>query len=368
MQISSLKKITLVSFHLLLGWVCSGQDSIPVMEPDTTRIDTLVIRVMQDPIKIIPRGVSLTNPVISFKGTRPITKRKKKFRVPSFWERINELDIQLSEVAFVNWNAGGDNAVSALAKLYFVRNYKFRYFQWDNDLEFRFGWNAQEGRKWRKTDDAIRFSSTVGYRRDTISSWYYSVKANFNTQFADGFKYPNRDNAISRFMSPGYLFLGAGTSYIPEGKKFNLYLSPFTFKGTFVLDQELANQGAFGVEKAVLDAEGNVLTPGKNLYAELGMLVTHKWEFELAKNVLVNHNISLYGDYLRSFGNIDIDWQLKFNFKVNEFMNATVVTQMIYDDDILFDREEGPNGEVINTGEPRIQFRQQLGIGINYKF
>ena len=34
-----------------------------------------------------------------------------------------------------------------------------------------------------KTDDQIRLSSTFGYRRDTISNWYYSVKANFNTQF-----------------------------------------------------------------------------------------------------------------------------------------------------------------------------------------
>ena len=102
---------------------------------------------------------------------------------------------------------------------------------------------------------------------DTISSWYYSVKANFNTQFADGFKYPNRDTPISRFMAPGYFYIGAGASFIPDGKKFNLYISPITQKTTFVLDQDLADQGRFGVTKAVLDNEGNVISHGKeNLY------------------------------------------------------------------------------------------------------
>ncbi|MCO5724376.1 DUF3078 domain-containing protein [Robiginitalea marina] len=346
-----------------------GQDSLPTpAAPDTTRIDTIVIRSPQEPIRIIPRGVSLTNPVISFKQTRPLDKRRKRFRMPSFWERVNALDLQVSEMAFVNWNAGGDNAVSALAKVLFERNYKFRYFQWDNSMELRFGWNAQEGRQWRKTDDAIRLSSTLGYRRDTITDWYYSAKANFNTQFANGFKYPDRTSPISTFMAPGYLFLGGGISYIPEGKKFNLYLSPLTFKGTFVLDQTLADQGAFGVQKAVLDAEGNVITPGKNLYRELGILVTHQWELPLAENILLDHNLSLYTDYLNNFGNIDIDWQTKFNFRVNEFINATLIAHIIYDDDILFDREEAADGTVIDPGIPRVQFRQQLGIGVNYRF
>ncbi len=344
-----------------------GQDNPPIAA-DSVAADTVVIRTEQLPLRIVTRGVRLTSPVINFKATKAYTQRKKRFRVPSFWERIHELDVQLSEVAFVNWNAGGENAVSAIGKFYVARNYKFRYFQWDNDLELRFGWNAQEGRKWRKTDDAIRLSSTLGYRRDTISNWYYSVKMNFNTQFADGFKYPNRDEAISRFMAPGYLFLGAGTSYIPEGKKFNLYISPLTFKGTFVLDQELADKGAFGVQEALLDAGGNVVTPGENLFAELGFLVTHKWEFDLMEDISVKQDLSLYTDYLRVFGNVDVDWQLRFLFKVNEYISATLLAHMIYDDDIKFDREVAPDGTVVDEGSPRTQFRQQLGIGINYKF
>jgi hypothetical protein len=70
--------------------------------------------------------------------------------VPSFWTKENNFGINVSEVAFVNWNAGGDNAVSALSFLKFKRNYKFRYFKWDNNLDLRYGVNAQEGQKIRK--------------------------------------------------------------------------------------------------------------------------------------------------------------------------------------------------------------------------
>lgn len=346
-----------------------AQDSIPpITEPDTTVVDTIVIRQPQNRINIIPRGVNLTNPVISFNSTKPLTKRRKRFRVPSFWEKVNRLGINLSEVAFVNWNAGGDNSVSGTGSLKFIRNYKFRYIQWDNELELKYGINAQEGREVRKTDDAIRLSSAFAYRSDTITPWYYSAKGKFNSQFTDGFNYPDTSTPISRFMAPGYLFLGGGASYIPEGKNFNLYLSPASFKTTFVLDQELANNGAFGVKRAILDDEGNVIQEGDNTFSEFGILVTNQWEKEVLKNVVMLHKLSLYTDYIRSFGNVDIDWELNFRLKVNSFLQAELGVHIIYDDDIRFDQITADNGTIIDEGEPRIQLRQFLAVGITYDF
>ncbi len=358
---------------LVLAWcfnpVAQAQDTIVAATPtDSVLVDTIVIRVFQEKIRNIPRGVNLTNPVISFKQTRPLYKPYNQFRIPSFWEKENLIGLNLSEVAFVNWNAGGDNAITAIGRIKFQRNYKFRYVSWKNDLEMRFGWNAQEGRQWRKTDDAIRLSSTFGFRRDTISNWYYSAKANFNTPFADGFKYPDRSNPISRFMAPGYLFLGAGASYISQGDKFNLYLSPLTHRSTFVLDQELANNGAFGVQKAVKDSAGNIIEEGKTLFTSLGFLITNTWETPLAKNILLDHRVSLYTDYLRDFGNVDVDWEMNFIFTVNNLVKATIGTQLIYDDDIRFDVVEDADGNVIDPGVPRVQFKQLLSVGFAYNF
>jgi hypothetical protein len=88
----------------------------------------------------------------------------------------------------------------------------------------------------------------------------------------------------------------------------------------------------------------------------------------VAKNVVLDHNLALYTDYLNNFGNIDVNWQITAKFKVNEFISATLLAHIIYDDDIKFDTVQDDNGTVIEPGVPRIQFRQQLGIGVNYKF
>ena len=365
----SLKVSIRILIFLGLHFQLFAQDTIvPPQEPDTTIMDTIVIRAVQEKIKYIPRGVNLTNPVISFKKTRSRTKRFNRFKIPSFWRTENTLGLNVSEVAFVNWNAGGDNAFSALANAKFVRNYKFRYIQWNNDLVLRYGFNIQEGQKLRKTEDAIRFSSSFGYRRDTLTSWYYSAKVKFNTQFSNGYKYPDRTMPISRFMAPGYLFVGGGISYIPEGKNFNLYISPLTQKATFVLDQDLANDGAFGVQKAVRDSTGTILKEGETKFIELGISMTNEWETPIWENVSLDHRISLYTDYLRSFGNIDIDWELNFLFTVNDFIKANFGTQIIYDDDIRFNQIIADDGSIQSPGVPRIQFRQMLAIGLSYSF
>ena len=358
-------------FFLLV--LCAGflfsQDTIPTSPTtDSTMIDTIVIRKVQDKIKSIPRGVNLTNPIVSFKRTKPLAKRYKRFRVPSFWTKVNRLGINMSEVAFVNWNAGGNNSVTALGNLRFDRNYKFRYVQWDNYMEFRYGLTAQEERKLRKTDDAIRLSSTFGFRRDTISNWYYSAKVNFNTQFSNGYKYPDRTAPISRFMAPGYAFLGAGTSYITPDQKFNLYISPVTQKSTFVLDQDLADKGAFGVQKAEFDGDGSLVRPGKNVFLEFGFLISNTWETQVFENMDLKHRLSLYTDYLRRFGNVDVDWELNIVLRVNKYIVTNIGTQLIYDDDILFGEQLADDGRVIDPGEPRIQFKQLLGVGIAYDF
>ncbi len=352
-------RIVILFILLVFGFQFFAQAQvtrIQAFERDSTETGFEVMRIKEVKLKYLTRSAKLTDPRTVLNRVKPITKRRKRFVPTSFWDKLNEFGLNINEVAFVNWNAGGDNSISALANMRFVRNYKFRYFNWNNELKLRYGINAQEGRKLRKTDDQIRLSSTISYRKDTITNWYFSFKSTFNTQFSNGFKYPDRDNPISRFMSPGYLFLGLGTSYIPPAKEFDLYISPITMKSTFVLDQVLSEQGAFGVDA------------GKNVFLELGFLVTNTWETEIIKNVLMNHRLSLYTDYLQSFGNVDLDWEMNFNLKVNEYINANIGTHVIFDDDIKFDEVLAEDGTVIDPGIPRIQFKQLLGIGLLYSF
>ncbi|CAG2531646.1 MAG: DUF3078 domain-containing protein [Maribacter dokdonensis] len=364
----------LLPAFLLLIQFSHGQDTIPApiivdsVTIDSIAVDTIVIRRTVDKIYSPRKDVNLQIPNIDFKKTKTLQKGFQRFRVPSFWETENSFGINISEVAFVNWNAGGDNAISGLGFLKFARKYKFSNFQWENNLELRYGLNAQEGQKLRKTEDVIRLTSNLGFKKDNTSRWFYSVQLNFNTQFSNGYKYPDRDTPISRFMAPGYLLFGAGTSYITKDEKFNLYLSPLTQKSTFVLDQDLADNGAFGVEEAELDADGNVITPGENHLLEIGILITNNFNYNIADNIELKSRLNLYTDYIKSFGNVDVDWELTLNMKVNKFISTSLGTQMIYDDDILFDVVKNDNGTIVDPGTPKIQFKQVLGVGLLYGF
>lgn len=283
----------------------------------------------------------------------------------SFWTKENKVGLDISQITFVNWNAGGNNSVSGLVKTQFIRTYSNGNLNWKNELITRYGINKQESQVVKKTDDQFQVNSTFGYRTDTISNWYYAGKFNFNTQFANGYAYPNTDLAISKPFAPAYVFLGIGAEYSRKDLDFNLYLSPLTQKTTFVFDQRLANQGAFGVEKAVYDINGDLLREGENIRNEIGILLTNQWKKELYKNINLEHRLSLYSDYAHNFGNIDIDWQLQFAMIVNEYVKANIGMQLIYDDDIKFKEEVA--GVQITKG-PRVQLKQMLGVGIQYQF
>lgn len=294
--------------------------------------------------------------------TRTDSSGVKRF---SNWEKNNKIAFDFSQMSFSNWNAGGSNSVTGLIATNFTRNYTKDYFNWKNELIFRYGINGQEGRETRKTDDIIQLNSNIGYRTAENSDWYYTSKFSFTTQATDGFAYPNITKPVSSFFAPAYLFLGVGTEYALKEKQFSVYISPLTQKSTFVLYQNLADAGAFGVTKAVYDADGNRIIKGKNSRTEVGFFMNTFWKHEIFKNIVFENRLSLYSDYLNKFGNIDVDWQLKLDFTVNQYVRANILAHIIYDDDIKAKKEV--NGVQTTIG-PKIQLKQILGIGLVYEF
>lgn len=284
----------------------------------------------------------------------------------SNWEKVNKVGLDFTQITFVNWSAGGNNSISGLAKGQFIRNYKYENFKWSNELLMRYGVNKQEGQDLRKTDDAFQLNSTMGYRTDTISNWFYGGKFTFQSQFANGYNYPNVNKAISKPFAPAYIFLGIGSEYSRKDLGFNLYLSPLTMKMTMVLDRKLANEGAFGVDKAVYDAvTGEIITNGKKTRTELGALVTGQFKKEVFKNIIYDTRATLYTDYLKDFGNIDVDWQNYLEMTVNKYVKANLGIHMIYDNDIKT-KEEVDGVQVIKG--PKLQLKQIIAIGLSYSF
>jgi len=284
------------------------------------------------------------------------------------WKEFNRASLDISEVTFVNWNAGGSNSISGLFGLESGRTYKKGHMVWENRLTARIGLNKQQEQSLRKTDDILELNSRFGFRKDTLSNWYYSANFSFKTQFANGFNYANKDSGpISKLMAPAYLFLGVGTVYGEHIEEFSAYLSPMTLKSTFVLNQELANTGAFGVTKAVYDDEGNLLVKGRKYRRQFGVLLTSSYESEILENISVRNELSLYTDYLNDFGSFDVDWQVNFRFIVNDFVKASLGSHIIYDNDIKI-INENVETNVKEISGAKVQWKQLLGLGVSIDF
>ena len=283
----------------------------------------------------------------------------------SHWTKKNTIGFDFSEIAFVNWSAGGTCSISGLLKGNFYRIYSKGNQKWVNELIVRYGLNKQDGLIVRKTDDAIQLNSTYGYRQDSLSNWYHSAKFNFNTQFTNGYSYPNTNKAISKPFAPAYIFIGIGAENANKEKKRVFYISPFTFKTTLVLDQKLADQGAFGVAKAIYDSGGILISHGLKSKTELGFLFTSFYKKEIIKNINFVNRLSLYSDYVNHFGNIDIDCDTFFDLVVNQYVKANIGFHIIYDDDIKSKSEV--DGIQVTKG-PKTQLKQLLGVGVVYQF
>ena len=285
----------------------------------------------------------------------------------SHWQKTNKIGFDLTEVAYINWSTGGNSSISGLLNGHFTRNFKKELLFWNNELRLNYGLNQQQGRELRKTEDLLAINSTFGFRNDSLDKIYYTSKISFQTQFAPGYRYPNTEFAISNFMAPAYLFIGSGIHYFNKDEKFQWYYSPATLKSTFVLNQRLANEGAFGVTPAVFNEQKELIKKGRRSNTEFGMLMTVLWDKKLFTNIHLIQRLSLYTDYIKDFGNIDIDWELTANLIVNKYVKATLGTHLKYDDHIKHQKDSDGDG-VAETGGPKVQFRQLLAVGMVYTF
>ncbi|PCH77045.1 MAG: hypothetical protein COB98_04465 [Flavobacteriaceae bacterium] len=285
----------------------------------------------------------------------------------SLWTVKNNASLFLTENAFINWNAGGNNSIAGIVKIQFIRNYKNDHMVWSNEMKTNYGLNKQAERELRKSEDLFEINSTFGYRKDTATSWYTSAKFNFKTQFTNGYNYPNKTRPKSKIFAPAYMYIGVGSEYTSKKKKLKLYISPMTNKTTYVLDRTLANQGAFGVTKAIYDKEGNILSSGDQIKMEFGTLLSGKWEKLVMDNIKMTNKLRLYSDYINNFGNIDFDWELNLDLTINKYIKANVGTHIIYDDDIKTKSDVDSEGNYEIQGA-KIQLKQLLGVGLSYSF
>ena len=267
----------------------------------------------------------------------------------SYWKFGGLGSIALSQVSLTNWAAGGENSFSGNILANGIANYKKDKTTWDNLLILGYGLMKQGSTGTRKTDDRIDLSSKYG--RYAFEHWSYSALFNFNTQFAEGFAYPNDSVAISKIMAPGYINLALGMDFKPSDN-FTLFIGPVAGKITFVLDDTLSSHRAFGVEA------------GKKVRYEFGGLIKSMYTREIVKNVTFLTRLDLFSNYLHNPQMIDVNWEVLLNMKINKYLSANLNTLLVWDDDIKFNNQ----GLIDPNGKSKVQFKEIFGIGLSATF
>lgn len=266
----------------------------------------------------------------------------------TYWKITRQASLNFSQVSFSNWIAGGKNSVSGVGLLDMSANYKKDKIHWDNSLKAGYGLMKEGSNELIKNEDRLYLNTKLGVEMKN-EHLLFSTFVNFLTQFADGYKYPNTTDKISGFFAPAYLTVASGFDYQPSDM-FSLFFTPASGKFTFVLDEELSDAGAFGVDM------------GKKTRAEMGATIKSEFKTPVAKNVNLSTTLMLFSNYFHQPQNIDVNWDLAINMKINEFLSANLLTNLIYDHDILIPLDdEGSVGR-------RVQFKQLFGVGLNFKF
>ncbi|MDI1355129.1 MAG: DUF3078 domain-containing protein [bacterium] len=283
------------------------------------------------------------------------------------WKKGGLITFNISQASFSDWAGGGQNSINFSGTFNAFANYIHNKSRWDNMLNVGYGMLRQGTQNgFIKTDDKLEFNTKYG--RAAGHGWYYAALANFKSQMAAGYNYPNDSVIISKFMAPGYLILALGMDYKPN-EHFSAFISPITSKNTFVQDQRLADAGAFGVQAATYDTSGVLIKHGLQRRTEFGgyVRIMFRQTFFEDKSVTLLTKLDLFSNYAHNPQNIDVNWETLISLKVNKLITASLGVTIVYDDDIKLPVDRNGDGVKESTG-PRTQLKEILAIGIAYKF
>lgn len=259
------------------------------------------------------------------------------------WKITGDHSLIVNQSSFSNWIAGGTNSFGGSARIKYSLDYKKGKNIFKNKITIGYGQVNNKNDKMRKTDDILLLESMYG--RSISKNWYASVDLSFKTQMFNGYDYTAHpdytpQDRISSFMSPGYLTLGVGFEYKPDGN-FQLSLLPITSKNTFVLDKKLQKKDNYGLKH-----------DGDYMFMELGAMVTGKYKVEIMKNVVWDNVLSLFTNYLSHTERVDVNFGSVIDMKVNNHISTKLTFDLIYDHDQI----------------DKVQTRQTFGIGLSYGF
>ena len=295
---------------------------------------------------------------------------EEKSDTTEIWKAGGLASLTFNQTSLSNWVKGGESSVSGTGVFNFSADYNKENLSWENTIDLAYGLLTSDQYSARKTEDKIDINSKVGYK--AVQNLFYTGLVNFKSQFYNGYDYPNDSVKVSDFFAPAFLITSLGMDY-KVSDNFSIYLSPVTGRFIFMLDDQLANAGAYGVDPAKVDSNGNIIKEGEQIKPAFGAYLTCQLKYEVMENVNFKSKLELFNNFTdpdkSNRKNIDVNFETTVFLKVNEFISANIFFQMIYDHEQkvpVYRRINGVKTQI--DSEPRLQIKQVLGLGIAYNF
>ena len=307
---------------------------------------------MKEDIEYLPEFVVIPE--------RSLKSMKELEPEPIYWDFGLGSAFTLNQTYLANWTKGGESSFSTVFDILGEATYnnKEAKTQWINTMRINFGTIRTKENGYRKNQDLFEINSK--FNRNAWGKIGMSASMYMKTQLAYGYNYPNDSVVVSKFMNPASTTIGLGFEYKPA-KNTSLNLAPLSSKNTFVLDTALIDQTRYGIDK---DKRG--------MY-EMGMqLVLHNKITPFKDMSIVNH-VRLFSNYLNKPQNVDVDWEMNLEQRINWFFTIRLNLHLIYDDDIRFDVMDSEGNPVLEPDgstktEARVQFKEFVGLSLSFKF
>lgn len=263
---------------------------------------------------------------------------------PNFWTKTAAASLQFSQYGISdNWYQGGESTNALLSEIKLTSNYDDRQrVQFENSLEIKIGFITAPSdtvHTWKTNADLFRLNSKLGVR--AIKNLYYTLSAEFKTQFFSNYK-TNTNDLISSFLSPAQLDLSLGMDYKLQRKKYNLSLmgAPFSYTFVYINDDDIVNPSSFNVE------------PGHSTASLFGSKITGNLDWKIAKNISWVSKL----EYFTTYDKVIANWENTFNFQLNRYLSTKLFLHTRFDDGVTLTEDN----------DSYFQFKEMLTFGLSY--
>ena len=316
---------------------------------------------------------AISRHIDSLTPKRPDGPRPKENIIDILYERLSfhgSYGLNINQLALSNWAAGGENSWAGKAFANFVLLDHKKTFEQKLTGAFAFGISRFADKRIEKQDDKIDLTYSLSLNSKT--QWNVTMVSTFNTQFANGYKYPNDSTVISSFFAPAYLTVSAGYSYKTKDERFQIFMSPLAGKVTFVMNQELADAGSFGVKKGYYDQD-SIWIPGENIAPAIGVNVIVNYKQPIGKSITYTTVLNTFYNYIERRDDnrlrLDVNWENTIDFVITKYIRTILFVHLKYDHNTTFPVYEDIEGvETVVDNVPKLQFKESVGIAFVHTF